>query len=157
MITALLVFNAMLRFVQENRANNARPLLKERLAIQARVFRDQTWQQVAVQELVPGDVVHLRMGNITPADIRLLDGRLLLDQSVLIGESLPIEASVGSTANTGVIVKRSEATGEVTATGSRAYFGKTAELVRSAKTASHLETLIFTLVKSQATLDVLLA
>ncbi|HUW50668.1 MAG TPA: plasma-membrane proton-efflux P-type ATPase [Sulfuricella sp.] len=155
-IAALLVFNAILSFVQENRANNALALLKGRLAIQARVFRDQAWQRVAAQELVPGDVVHLRMGDLAPADVKLLDGQVLLDQSALTGESLPVEAGAGSTANAGVIVKRGEATGEVTATGPRTYFGKTAELVRSARTASHLETLIFTIVKYLVALDVLL-
>lgn len=155
-IAALLVFNAILSFVQENRANNALALLKGRLAVQARVFRDQAWQRVAAQDLVPGDVVHLRMGDLAPADVHLLDGQVLLDQSALTGESLPVEAGAGSTAHASVVVKRGEATGEVIATGSRTYFGKTAELVRSAKTASHLETLIFTIVKYLVTLDVLL-
>ncbi|MHB0986076.1 MAG: plasma-membrane proton-efflux P-type ATPase [Sulfuricella sp.] len=155
-IAALLVFNAILSFMQENRANNALALLKGRLTIQARVFRDQTWQRLAAQELVPGDVVHLRMGDLAPADVRLLDGQVLLDQSALTGESLPVETGAGSTAHAGVIVKRGEATGEVTATGTHTYFGKTAELVRSAKTASHLENLIFTIVKYLVTLDVLL-
>ncbi len=155
-IAALLLFNAILSFVQENRANNALTLLKRRLAIQARVLRDQTWQQVAAQELVPGDVVHLRMGDLAPADVRLFDGQVLLDQSALTGESLPVEAEAGAIAPAGVIVKRGEATGEVSATGSHTVFGKTAELVRSAKTASHLETLIFTIVKYLVTLDVFL-
>ncbi len=155
-IAALLVFNAILSFMQESRANNALTLLKARLTIQTRVLRDQSWQQIPAQELVPGDVVHLRMGDLAPADVRLLDGQLLLDQSALTGESLPVEAGAGATANAGVIIKRGEATGEVTATGTRTYFGKTAELVRTAKTASHLETLIFTIVKYLVMLDVLL-
>jgi H+-transporting ATPase len=155
-IAALLIFNAILSFVQENRANHALALLKGRLAIQARVLRDQAWRQVAAQELVPGDVVHLRMGDLAPADVRLFDGQVLLDQSALTGESLPVEAEAGAIAPAGVIVKRGEATGEVTATGIRTTFGKTAELVRSAKTVSHLEHLILTIVKYLVTLDVLL-
>jgi len=155
-IAVLLFFNAVLGFAQENRANNALALLKNRLAIQVRVLRDKVWQQAPAQDLVPGDVVHLRMGDLAPADIRLLDGQVLLDQSALTGESLPVEASEGATLHAGVIVKRGEASGEVIATGVRTYFGKTAELVRIAKTASHLETLIVTIVKYLVTLDAIL-
>lgn len=155
-IGVLLVFNAVLGFAQENRANNALALLKKRLAIQVRVMRDHAWQQMPAQELVPGDVVHLRMGDLAPADICLLDGQMLLDQSALTGESLPVEAGAGATVHAGTIVKRGEASGEVTATGAQTYFGKTAELVRSAKTASHLETLIITIVKYLVTLDAIL-
>jgi len=155
-IAVLLVFNAVLGFAQENRANNALVLLKKRLSIQVRVLRDKVWKQAAAQELVPGDVVHLRMGDLAPADIRLLDGQVLVDQSALTGESLPVDASAGANVHAGAIVKRGEASGEVTATGARTYFGKTAELVRSAKTASHLETLIVTIVKYLVTLDAIL-
>ena len=155
-IAALLVFNAVLGFVQENRANNALAMLKSRLEIQVRVLRDKAWQKLPAQELVPGDVVHLRMGDLAPADIRLLDGKLLLDQSALTGESLPVEAGAGTAVHAGAIVKRGEASGEVTATGAHTYFGKTAELVRTAKTVSHLETLIVTIVKYLVTLDTIL-
>ena len=155
-ITLLLVFNAVLGFIQESRANNALALLKNRLAIQVRVLRDNAWQQVSAQELVPGDVVHLRMGDLAPADIRLFEGRVLLDQSSLTGESLPVEAGAGNTVKAGVIVKRGEASGEVSATGANTTFGKTAELVRGAKTASHLATLIVTIVKYLVTLDAIL-
>ncbi len=155
-IAILLVFNAVLGFAQEHRANNALALLKKRLAIQVRVLRDKVWQQMPAQELVPGDVVHLRMGDLAPADIHLLDGQLLLDQSALTGESLPVEAGVEAIVHAGTVVKRGEASGEVTATGVHTYFGKTAELVRSAKTASHLETLIITIVKYLVTLDAIL-
>lgn len=155
-IAALLLFNAILSFVQENRANNALALLKGRLEIQVRVLRDQSWQRISARELVPGDAVHLRMGDLVPADVRLYDGQVLLDQSALTGESLPVEANAGSITYAGAIVKRGEASGEVTATGSRTYFGKTAELVRSARTVSHLEGLIFTIVRYLVVLDVAL-
>ena len=155
-ITILLIFNAVLGFAQENRANNALTLLKKRLAIQVRVLRDNNWQQVSAQELVPGDVVHLRMGDFAPADIRLIEGQVLLDQSSLTGESLPVEAGAGATVRAGVIVKRGEASGEISATGANTSFGKTAELVRGAKTASHLATLIVTIVKYLVTLDAIL-
>lgn len=155
-IAALLLFNAVLSFVQENRANKALALLKSRLEIQVRVLRDDRWKKLPAQELVPGDMVHLRMGDLVPADVSLLDGQVLLDQSALTGESLPIEAGEGATAYAGAIVKRGEASGEVAATGSRTYFGKTAELVRTAKTTSHLEKLIFTIVRYLIVLDVIL-
>ena len=155
-IAVLLVFNAVLGFAQEHRANNALALLKKRLSIQVRVLRDGIWQAAPAQDLVPGDVVHLRMGDLAPADIRLLDGQVLVDQSALTGESLPVEAGAGAAVHAGAVVKRGEASGEVTATGARTYFGKTAELVRSAKTVSHLETLIVTIVKYLVTLDAIL-
>lgn len=155
-ITGLLLFNSVLSFLQESRANNALALLKSRLEILARVLRDGHWQLLPAQELVPGDMVHLRMGDLAPADIRLLEGEVLLDQSALTGESLPAEGGPGKPAYAGTVVKRGEATGEVMATGPRTYFGKTAELVRTAKTVSHLETVILTIVKYLVALDVLL-
>lgn len=155
-IAVLLLVNAVLSFVQENRANQALALLKRRLAVQARVRRDGRWQLIQAHELVPGDVIHLRLGDLAPADVRVVEGQVLLDQSALTGESLPVEAGLGITAFAGAVIKRGEATGEVTATGSRTYFGKTAELVRTAKTVSHLESLIFTIVKYLVILDVAL-
>ena len=155
-IAALLIFNAVLSFIQENRANKALALLRSRLEIQVRVLRDSLWQKIPARELVPGDVVHLRMGDLVPADVRLLDGEILLDQSALTGESLPVEAAADATAYAGAIVKRGEASGEVTSTGSNTYFGKTAELVRNARTASHLGKLIFTIVRYLIVLDLAL-
>ena len=155
-IAALLLFNSILSFAQENRANNALALLRQRLAIQARVLRDGRWQLIPAQHLVPGDVIHLRMGDLVPADTRVAEGQVLLDQSALTGESMPVEGVAGKPAYAGSVVKRGEATGEVTATGSRTYFGKTAELVRTAKTVSHLETIIFTIVKYLVMLDAVL-
>ncbi len=155
-ICALLVFNAILSFVQESRADNALALLKSRLEIRVRVLRDDAWKTVLAQDLVPGDVAYLRMGDFVPADMRLIEGQVLLDQSSLTGEALPVEVGPGNTAYAGVVVKRGEATGEVTATGARTYFGKTAELVRSAKAASHLEALIFKIVRYLVTMDIAL-
>jgi len=156
-IAALLIFNAVLGFVQENRANQALALLKKRLEIRVRVLRDARWQTLPSRELVPGDVVHVRMGDLVPADLRLLDGLLQLDQSALTGEALPVDVAANQTARAGAVVKRGEATGEVQATGVNTGFGKTAELVRSAETASHLETLIFTIVRWLVLMDALLA
>ncbi len=155
-IGALLAVNAVLSFLQESRANRALALLRSRLAVRARVQRDGRWQQIAAEELVPGDVIHLRMGDLAPADVRLAEGQVQLDQSALTGESLPVEAAAGAQAYAGAVVKRGEATGEVTATGAKTYFGKTAELVRTARTVSHLQTIIFTIVKYLVALDAVL-
>jgi H+-transporting ATPase len=155
-IGALLVFNAVLSFIQENRAQKALTLLRQRLTIQSRVLRDGRWQLLPARELVPGDVIHLRMGDISPADLRVTAGQVLLDQSALTGESVPVEAEAGKTAFAGTVVKRGEATGLVTATGARTAFGKTAELVRLAQTGSHLQRIIFSIVKYLVLLDAVL-
>ena len=152
-IGLLLILNAGLGLVQENRAQNALALLRKRLPVKARVRRDGQWQALAAEELVPDDFVHVRMGDLMPADVRLADGHILLDQSTLTGESLPIEAGPERTAFAGSVVIRGEGSGEVIATGGRTYFGKTAELVRTAKTVSHLQTIIFTIVKYLVMLD----
>ena len=149
----LLVFNAGLGFVQENRAQNALALLRKRLPVKARVLREGQWQLLPAEDLVPGDFIHVRMGDVMPADVQLTDGHIQIDQSTLTGESLPIEAESGRATFAGSVVIRGEASGEVTATGSRTYFGKTAELVRTAKTVSHLQAIIFTIVKYLVMLD----
>ncbi len=89
---------------------------------------------IPAEELAPGDFVHLQIGDLVPADIAVREEEVLIDQSALTGESAPIEVDQGKTAHAGSLVKRGEASGEVTATGQRTYFGKTAELVRSAET-----------------------
>ncbi|MDA8216144.1 MAG: plasma-membrane proton-efflux P-type ATPase [Dehalococcoidales bacterium] len=152
----LLVFNAVLSFVQESRAENALALLRQHLAINTRVRRDGEWQLLPARELVPGDVIHVRVGDIVPADVRVLDGDVQLDQSALTGESLPVEASRQGAMYSGSIVQRGEATAEVVATGGKTYFGKTTQLVQSAKTVTHLETIIFNIVKYLLVIDVLL-
>jgi H+-transporting ATPase len=156
-ISALLIFNALLSFFEEDRAHNALTLLEKRLAVTSRVMRDAKWQSIPAEALVPGDLVHLRMGDMVPADVDIAEGNLLLDQSSLTGESQPIETGHGGKAYAGSLVKRGEASGEVIATGSKTYFGKTAELVRSAKTASHLENVVFSIVKYLLYLDSVLA
>src|SRR5271157_2976319 len=155
-IGALLVFNAVLAFAQENHSKRALNLLRQRLSVQARVLRDGRWQLVPAQDLVPGDVIHVRMGDLLPADVRLSEGEILMDQSALTGESAPVEGGPGAQAYAGAAVKRGEATGDVTATGQRTYFGKTAELVRTAKTAGHLQEIIFKIVKYLVALDLAL-
>ena len=94
-IAALLLFNAVVSFIEEGRANKALALLRSRLSTRARVLRDGVWQSLPAADLVPGDSVHLRMGDLSPADIRIADGNVLLDQSSLTGESVPVEADAG--------------------------------------------------------------
>lgn len=152
-IACLLVFNAVLSFVQENQANRALALLRSRLLVQARVLRTGRWQLIPAEQLVPGDVIHLRLGDLAPADVRIFDGVVQADESELTGESLPVEKSAGATVYAGSHLKHGEADGEVTATGPRTYFGKTADLVKTAKTASHLEEVIFAIVQYLVILD----
>ncbi len=155
-IGALLVFNAILAFFQESRAQTALDLLREKLEILSRVLRDGQWQRLPARDLVPGDVVHLRMGDIVPADT-LLDGpEILLDQSLLTGEAQPVEASAGAMAYAGTLVKRGEATGEIVATGAQTHFGKTAELVRTARSVGHLQRLVFRIVEGLLYFDAVL-
>jgi H+-transporting ATPase len=143
----LLIFNAVISFLQENKAQNALALLQKRLIVKVRVLRDNNWQILSSKELVPGDVVHLRAGDLIPADLILIDGYISVDQSALTGESLSAEIGPKETVYAGGIIQRGEATGEITATGINTYYGKTAELVHIAKTVSHLETMIVGIVK----------
>ena len=155
-IAVLLVFNAVLSFVQENQANRALALLRKRLSVQARVMRDGHWQLIPADAVVPGDAIHLRLGDVAPADVRLFDGVIDADQSELTGESMPVQKAAGAIVYAGSKLKRGEATGEVTATGAHTYFGKTAELVKTAKTVSHLQEIIFAIVKYLVILDAVL-
>lgn len=155
-IGALLIFNAILGFVQESRAENALALLRQKLNIQTRVRRDGKWQVVAAQGLVPGDVIHLRMGDLVPADLRLVEGTVEVDESALTGESIPREAGPEQIIYAGAVIKLGEATGEINATGANTKFGRTTELVQLAKTASHLEEIIFSIVKYLVIADIVL-
>ncbi|MEJ2508856.1 MAG: plasma-membrane proton-efflux P-type ATPase [Gammaproteobacteria bacterium] len=145
-ILVLLVFNAAVGFYQEYNAGNAIEQLRKSLALRARARRDDKWQEVPARELVPGDVVRLRLGDIIPADIVLFDGDYLsVDQSALTGESLPVQREVGETVYSGSAVKQGEMLGVVTATGANTYFGKTAKLVDTAKTVSHFQHAVLTI------------
>ncbi len=156
-IAILLAFNAALSLFQETRARGALALLQQRLAVQSKVLRDGIWRQIPAEQLVVDDFVHLQMGDLVPADIDIQEGLVLLDQAALTGESVPIEVESGQQAYAGALVKRGGASGNVGATGSRTYFGQTAELVRSARTVSHLESIIFSIVKYLVAMDTALA
>jgi H+-transporting ATPase len=147
-IGGLLVLNATLSLLQEGRAQKALALLRQQLRVLARVRRDGVWTSLSAEDLVPGDVVHLRQGTIVSADIKLEDGSLLVDQSALTGESAAASLESGKTAYAGSMVRGGEATGEVTATGARTFFGKTAELVRTAGSANRQEHEIVGVVKN---------
>lgn len=155
-VAVLLMVNAVISFAEEDRAHKALVLLRGRLTTRARVLREGRWHLVPATRLVPGDCVHLRTGDLSPADVRIADGAIILDQSALTGESVPVEIGPGALAYAAAIVRQGEATGEVVATGQRTYFGKTAELVRTAKAASHLQAMIFSIVKILMIFDALL-
>ena len=139
-ILLLLAANAVVGFWEEHQAGNAIAALKAKLALQARVKRGGNWTVVATRELVPGDVVRLRLGDIVPADARLLDGDpVQVDQSALTGESLPVERKGGDPVFSGSILRQGEAEAVVYATGTETYFVRTAKLVESAHTVSHFQ------------------
>jgi H+-transporting ATPase len=139
-IMVLLVLNAGVGFWQENKADNAIELLKQRLAPNARVKRGGNWSEIPARELVPGDVVRVRLGDIVPADIKLLQGDYLsVDESALTGESLPVEKHISDVSYSGSIIRQGEMEALVFATGMETYFGKTAKLVEEAQTRSHFQ------------------
>src|ERR1019366_4184285 len=139
-ILLLLVSNAVVGFWEESQAGNAIAALKAKLAIKARVKRDGKWTDPAAREVVPGDVIRLRLGDIVPADARLLAGDPVeVDQSALTGESLPAERKPGEAVFSGSIIRRGEVEAMVYATGANTYFGKTAQLVQEAHTVSHFQ------------------
>jgi H+-transporting ATPase len=139
-ILTLLMVNAIVGFWQEHKAGNAIELLKQRLAIKARVLRDGKWQEMPAGELVPGDIARLRLGDIIPADVKLIDGDYLLtDESALTGESLPVEKHLSDVGYASSIVKQGEMSALVVNTGARTFFGKTTKLVEEAKTQSHFQ------------------
>ena len=139
-ILLLLAANAVVGFWEEKEAGNAIAALKAKLAIKARVKRDGKWITPAARELVPGDVIRLRLGDIVPADARLFEGDPVeVDQSSLTGESLPVERKSGEAVFSGSIIRRGEISAFVYATGENTYFGKTAQLVQEAHTISHFQ------------------
>ena len=145
MIIALLLVNGIVGFWQEHKAENIIEYLKQRLSPIARVLRDGKWGTIPARELVPGDIIRIRLGDIVPADAKLIEGEyLMVDQSVLTGESIPVEKKVGDVVYSGSIVKRGEMTAVVIATGLRTYFGRTVQLVQRAKTVSKYQKMVIT-------------
>ncbi len=139
-ILVLLLTNAVVGFWEERQAGKAIAALKAKLATQTQVKRDGKWVTLPARELVSGDVIRLRLGNIVPADARLLDGdSMSIDESTLTGESLPATRNAGDAVFSGSIVRRGESNALVYATGTKTYFGKTAQLVQEAHTDSHFQ------------------
>ena len=133
-ILFLLFSNAVVAFWEEHQAGNAIAALKAKLAVNARAKRDGKWTTPKASELVPGDVVRLRLGDIIPADARLLEGDSVeVDQSALTGESLPVTIKPGGAVFSGSILRQGEIDALVYATGTNTYFGKTAQLVEEAR------------------------
>ena len=149
-IAGLLVFNAALGLFQESHAQATLAALKSRLALNASVRRDGAWKTLPAADLVPGDVVKLSLGGVVAADVRITGVEVLLDQSMLTGESVPVEAGAGVQTFAGALVRRGEAMAEVTATGVRTKFGRTAELVRTAHVESSQQKAVLRVVRNLA-------
>ena len=148
MIATLLLANVALGVFHENRADATLALLKQRLSPKVKVKRDGVWVDGQSPDLVAGDIVQLSLGGIVPADLHIADGQLLLDQSMLTGESIPVEVGVGAIAYAGGLIRRGEGSGEVTATGARTFFARTAELVRTAHAESGEQKAVMSVVEA---------
>ncbi|MDJ0459673.1 HAD-IC family P-type ATPase [Arthrobacter sp. NQ7] len=157
LVVAVLVLNALIGIVQEGRARDALALLRSRLQVMARVLRDGAWSSVPAANLVPGDVVHVRLGDFVPADLEVLDGEVLADQSSLTGESAPVEGTPGSNLYSGTVIVRGEATARVLKTGTGTYFGRTAQLVGSSAPKEHLGGLVLRMVRVFIAMDLVIA
>ena len=146
-VLGLLLFNAIIGFIQEYNAANAVEALKKKLQVNVKLLRDGTWKTLAARELVPGDIIRIRIGDFVPADIKIIQGEISIDQSALTGESLEIEKKQEEIIFSGSIVTKGEATGIVNLTGTHTKFGKTIELVKTAKPKSHINEIIAKVVK----------
>ena len=146
-VSVLLIVNAILSFIQENRASGVLDSLRQRLQVSARVLRDGSWQLIPARDLVPGDIIRLRVGDIVPADIKLFSCVLSVDQSALTGESLDVDKKEGDILSSGSIVRRGEGNGIVLLTGAKTYFGHTTELVQQAKPKLHIEAVVAKMVQ----------
>jgi H+-transporting ATPase len=146
-VGGLLVVNAVLSFMQEHRAAGVVEALRKRLQVSARVRRDSSWQVIPARELVPGDIVRVRTGDIIPADVKLLMGALSVDQSALTGESKDADKAPGDVLSSGSVARRGEGNGVVMLTGAKTYFGRTTELVQEARPKLHIEAVVAKLVR----------
>lgn len=145
-ILILLIINAGIGLFEEHKAENALAALKNKLALKARARRDGAWGPIEAKNLVPGDVIRLRLGDVIPADAACLEGDYLsVDQAALTGESLPVSKKRGDTVYSGSVAKQGEMVAVVTATGNNTFFGKTAKLVSSAGSASHFQKAVMTI------------
>jgi H+-transporting ATPase len=156
-IFILLMINGFVGFYQEYTADNTIELLKEKLSYKAEVLRDGKWIELPSKEIVPGDVVRVHLGDVIPADVKLIeDNYLTVDESAITGESLPLDKKIGNIAYSGSIVQRGNIQGLVLATGLYTYFGKAANLVSKVKRKSHLEEAVVKIGDYLITLDILM-
>lgn len=146
-VSGLLVINAVLGFLQERRAAGVVEALRRRLQVNARVRRDSSWQVIPARELVPGDIVRVRSGDIVPADVKLSSGTVSVDQSALTGESVDVDKGIGESLSAGSIVRRGEGNGVVLLTGAKTYLGRTTQLVRDARPKLHIEAVVAKVVR----------
>jgi plasma-membrane proton-efflux P-type ATPase len=146
-VSALLTVNAVLSFLQERRAAGVVEALRRQLQVNSRVLRESTWQVSPARELVPGDIVRVRPGDIIPADLKLLSGSLTVDQSALTGESKDADKRSGDVLSSGSIVRHGEGNGVVMLTGAKTYFGRTTELVQEARPKLHIEAVVAKVVR----------
>ncbi len=146
-IAFLLVMNAVLGFLQDQQASRAVESLKQKLNVKAKVLRDGAWSSVLARDLVPGDIVRVRTGDIVPADVKIIDGNTEADQSALTGESLAVEKKKEDILYSGSVIRKGEATGVVVSTGVQTYFGRTVQLVRIARPRLYVEQVITGLLK----------
>ncbi|MDD5673966.1 MAG: HAD-IC family P-type ATPase, partial [Chitinivibrionales bacterium] len=140
-IAALLIVNVLIGFSQEQRAAKAVEALRRRLRVNARVLRNSVWRIVVARELVPGDIIRARAGDFVPADTKIIEGAVAVDQSALTGESLSQEKKNNDELYSGSVIVRGEVTAVVTRTGAKTYFGRTSELLQRARPKLHLEEL----------------
>jgi H+-transporting ATPase len=146
-VSALLVVNAVLSFMQERRAAGVVETLRKRLQVSARVLREASWQLIPARELVPGDIIRVRPGDIIPADVKLLTGALSIDQSALTGESKDADKAPSEVLSSGSVVRRGEGNGVVILTGAKTYFGRTTQLVQEAHPKLHIEAVVAKVVR----------
>lgn len=146
-VGGLLILNALISFTLEQSAANAVAELRKKLQVNVKLLRDSSWKTALARELVPGDIIRVRIGDFVPADFTITDGQLSVDQSALTGESGEVDMAAGKTVYSGSVVTKGEATGMVTLTGLNTYFGKTASLVKSAAPKSHIDEVLAKVVK----------
>ncbi len=146
-IFILMTVNAVIGYLQSSNSQKAVELLKRKLEIKVKVLRDGSWTQQEARGIVPGDVISLKLGDLIPADVYILEGGMSADESALTGESLPKDLKEGDTAYSSSIVRRGESRCIVVNTGVKTYFGKTVELVRIARPVSRQAKLMLAIVK----------
>ena len=147
LIGGLMLFNAIIGFIQESKAAKTVQALKQSLQVLVRVLRNTKWQQVSASQLVPGDIIRVRTGDFITADAKIIEGEAGADQSALTGESMLISKNAGDMLFSGSVVKNGECNAVVTSTGVNTFFGKTIQLVQMAKPRLHMEEVVANVVK----------